>query len=176
MRYNPVWHKLVRKGPIIHRERERERERESSMESGPHGCISSFSSLAEKQLWSVWKKRMFLPIMRALQTATSICDWIQRLYFHFVHHTLTREPLVYDKYSPSPFKFSCGTLREFVKSQVHTNRCVQMIRALLREMQLCSLKKWINAGSEVELLTLQFQSKDLCISDLEMNPKYLFNV
>ncbi len=102
--------------------------------------------------------------------------WIQRLYFHFVHHTLTREPLVYDKYSPSPFKFSCGTLREFVKSQVHTNRCVQMIRALLREMQLCSLKKWINAGSEVELLTLQFQSKDLCISDLEMNPKYLFNV
>ncbi len=146
------------------------------MESGPHGCISSFSSLAEKQLWSVWKKKDVSAHNESLANGhIHLWLWIQRLYFHFDHHTLTREPLVYDKYSPSPFKFSCGTLREFVKSQVHTNRCVQMIRALLREMQLCSLKKWINAGSEVELLTLQFQSKDLRISDLEMNPKYLFN-
>lgn len=132
MRYSPMWHKLVRKRHIM--ERERERWNQGSMNaSAPLSVLQKSSSDQSAKNISAHNESLG-------NGRNHLWLRTQRHFFHFIHHTLTREPLVYDKYSPSLFKFSCGTLTEFVKSQVHTLQCVQMIHELLRKMQQSSLK------------------------------------
>ncbi len=122
-----------------------ERERESSMESGQHGCISSFSSLAEKQLWSVWKKRMFLPIMRALQTTTTICDSEHRGSASTSFITLTREPLVYDKYRPH---FSSSAVGLSESSLNHKFTQTDVCKWYMHCSERCSSVLWSNGSMQ----------------------------